>query len=213
MAKKLTKQINAQFSPSYIGNIPMYGFGSWLKDNVVPIIGDAGKLMADNAMSVVGATDVIKDNSYSTNAFKKLSGVTNQINKIGGMAAASILAPGIGGQLMGGVQGGLGSVAGDESKQSNIQQTKSTQEQQQQLNNQQLLNSLQTQTQYSYANGGMLNSYAGGGKITDRITSIDNGGLHSENGGVPLGNNAMVERDEVVFKTKGGKKYIFTNRF
>ena len=33
MAKKLTKQINSQFIPTYINGIPQYGFGSWLKKN------------------------------------------------------------------------------------------------------------------------------------------------------------------------------------
>ena len=95
----------------------------------------------------------------------------------------------------------------------NYDQKQAVTQQQQQLNNQQLLNSLPIQQQYSYAHGGLLNSYAVGGEITDRVTSFDTGGLHSENGGIPLGQNALVERGEFLYQTKDGKKYIFSNKF
>lgn len=91
-------------------------------------------------------------------------------------------------------------------------QEKQAIQQQQELNNQQLLNSLPTQQQYNFANGGLLTSYNVGGDITDRTTSFDTGGLHSENGGIPIGQNALVERDEFMYTTKDGKKYIFSNK-
>lgn len=56
-------------------------------------------------------------------------------------------------------------------------------------------------------------TYATGGEITDRVKSIDNGTLHSENGGVPIGQNALVERGEYLYKNKQGKKYVFTDKF
>jgi len=61
--------------------------------------------------------------------------------------------------------------------------------------------------------GGYINSYANGGEILDRVSSIDNGTLHSENGGVPIGQNALVEKDEYIYTNKQGKKYVFTSKF
>lgn len=199
---KLSKNINSKFVPTYMTGIPMYGFGSWLKD--------AGLLMADNMMSVWGGKNIIKDSAYSNKIMSKISGVSNKFNELGTGIAAGVLAPGIGNQLVNGVQSNIGNAVGADNS---IENSKVSPEQML-LNNQQLLNSLPTQQQYSYANGGeLLYSYSPGGEITDRITSFDTGSLHSENGGIPLGQNALVERDEFMYTTKDGKKYIFSNKF
>jgi len=138
-----------------------YGLGSFLKDQALPFIGDAGKLMADNALSVVGATDVIKDDAYHNKFMKDISGVTSQINKIGGQVAANLIAPGIGGQIMGGVQDVTGSVAGDQSKAVNEQQAtledQAIQQQQQMLKSQ-AIDNLPAQHDYrpTFAYGGGL---------------------------------------------------------
>jgi hypothetical protein len=66
----------------------------------------------------------------------------------------------------------------------------------------------------SYRGGGMISSYNKNIlPITDRTTTFENGGLHSENGGIPIGQNSLVERDEYMFTTKSGDKYIFSNKF
>lgn len=279
-----------------MAGVPMYGFGSWLKD--------AGLLMADNMMSTWGGKNIIKDSAYSNKIMSKTSGVTNKFIEVGTGIAAGMLAPGIGSQLVNGVQSNIGSAVGADNS---IENSKISPEQML-LNNQQVLNSLPTHQQYSYGDGGkiksnligevivkapelvkqthnpffkvkplwateyktnpnaiigtldpldqnfdrgitlqeamqtlpkgmrdeynmdafyhsinpvqkqfsdgeLLNSYAVGGPINDRISSFDTGGLHSENGGIPIGQNALVERGEFMYTTKGGKKYIFTNKF
>jgi hypothetical protein len=57
-------------------------------------------------------------------------------------------------------------------------------------------------------------TYANGGEITDRVSSIDNGSSHEASpfGGVPIGQNALLEKDEFIFKNKAGKKYVFSNK-
>lgn len=60
---------------------------------------------------------------------------------------------------------------------------------------------------------GLFQALANGGEILDRVSSFDTGGLHSENGGIPIGQNAMVEKGEYMYKTKSGQKYIFSNKF
>jgi len=68
------------------------------------------------------------------------------------------------------------------------------------------------------ADGGMLDSYAGGGildNVTNRLSEVKNGGTHEQSptNGVPIQNNALVEEGEFIYKGKNGKKYVFTNRF
>lgn len=85
MASKMTKTINSIYHPTYYsGGTPLYGLGSWIKDKALPFGFDAAKLMADNALSVMGAPDVIGENDYKNNLFSDLSGVTNKVNQIGG---------------------------------------------------------------------------------------------------------------------------------
>jgi len=65
--------------------------------------------------------------------------------------------------------------------------------------------------------GGFLSSYPDGGSIpTNNVgNNIAAGGLHEQNpnGGIPVGNNALVEQDEYVFNHPTKGKYVFTNKF
>jgi len=51
--------------------------------------------------------------------------------------------------------------------------------------------------------------------IMDRVSSFASGGTHEQSplGGIPIGQNALVEQGEYMYTTKGGKKYIFSDRF
>ena len=118
---------------------------------------------------------------------------------------------GIGAMFIPGMQGaGLGMIANGASGLATTgdaigKQQQQMQQQQQDAIKQQLISNLPAQPNY-------IPTFAMGGDITDRIADISNGGLHSENGGVPMTPNALVERDEVVFTNKEGKKYVFSNR-
>jgi hypothetical protein len=78
------------------------------KGGILNYIGDLGKGIADNALSVVGATDVIPTSSYDTKFFGNLSNITNQVAKVGGQVAATALGGPLGGTAMGAIQGGIG---------------------------------------------------------------------------------------------------------
>jgi hypothetical protein len=54
MISKLTKQINSQFTPTYINGIPQYGFGSWLKKNA----GMIGTVVGAGAGALVGMPQI-----------------------------------------------------------------------------------------------------------------------------------------------------------
>jgi hypothetical protein len=83
----------------------------------------------------------------------------------------------------------------------------------------QLVSNLPAQHNYAttFANGGLLDSYAGGGNLNtfadnsnpDNTTVFANGGTHetNPNSGIPISNNALVEENEVRFGD-----YIFSDR-
>lgn len=54
MASKLTKSINKTFTPTYYSNVPMYGFGSWLKQNA----GTIGTVAGAGLGALVGAPQI-----------------------------------------------------------------------------------------------------------------------------------------------------------
>lgn len=65
---------------------------------------------------------------------------------------------------------------------------------------------------FAKADGGPLdNIYYDGGSL-DNFSSFDVGGTHAENGGIPLTNNAVVEKGEVKFKSKTRGDYIFSDQ-
>lgn len=106
------------------------------------------------------------------------------------------------GGVVGGAAGALSTKFGNDASQQAFQQ------QQQEAIKQQLISNLPAQPNY-------IPTFAMGGDITDRIADISNGQTHEQSaiGGVPMGQNALAEVGEVVFKNKAGKKYVFTNRF
>lgn len=249
MAKKITKQINSKYNPTLMSSYPeMYGFGSWLENNA----GTIGTVAGAGLGALVGMP---------------------------GLGAT------VGGQLGGTVQQG-------------VQSKELEQQQQMDFIKKDKISNLPAQHFYqpTFANGGLMNSYADGGglsrsedygskkkpypsvpsgdfagggrsypiptkadavdalrlaglhgrsdvrakvyakypglkkadggeiepndigvdlPITDRLTEFKNGGTHEQSptGGVPIGENALVEQDEFMYKTKAGKKYIFSNRF
>lgn len=97
---QLTKSINKSFYPTNY-SVPMLGFGDFLKD--------AGMLWGDFMLSQFGGQNLIQDDAYNSNFFKKASKVVEPIGQIGGQIAGNLIAPGIGGQVMGGVQQGVSS--------------------------------------------------------------------------------------------------------
>lgn len=127
------------------------------------------------------------------------------VGTIAGAGLGTLIAPGIGTQIGASIGGQLGGAV----QQSGGQQQQ-IQQQQQEAIKQQLISNLPAQSNYvpTFAMGGDL-------PITDRIANIDNGQTHEQSaiGGVPMGQNALTEVGEVVFKNKAGKKYVFTNRF
>src|SRR6056297_1487492 len=154
MAKKITKAINSQFIPTYIGGYPLFAYGGKKKYGLGSFLGkagqyagDAGKIMADNALSAFGATDVIGDDAYKTDLFQGISKVTNPINQtLGGI--------GLGITGLSGVQqlGQQANMAVDDSQQQLAQQ------QQQQMLKSQAIDNLPAQHDYrpTFAYGGGL---------------------------------------------------------
>ena len=193
---QLTKAINSKFYPTNY-TVPMLGFGDFLKDT--------GLLWGDFMLSQFGGKNLIKDDAYSSNFFKKASKVAEPIGQIGGQIAGNMLLPGFGGEIMGGVQQGVGAVTPD-----NSGQTEANNAMIEQTKKEQLLQ------QYVMAMGGLLNSYAGGGKMQpDSLTVYAEGGSHetNPNGGIPLGDRALVEQNEVRYNSKKYGDYIFSDRF
>ena len=48
-----------------------YALGSWLKEKALPFAGDTVKRVGDNTLSLVGAGNVINEDDYKSNFFKK----------------------------------------------------------------------------------------------------------------------------------------------
>ena len=146
--------------------IQKYSLGGWASEKLgvnkkslfgktLGYMGDAATMMADNTLSTVGANNVINDNSYQTNLGKKVSNITGKVTNATGVIAGSVLLPGIGGQVMSGVQGGVGNMVGDPVAE-------------QELARQNKLNTLQGKTQ-QLNNNIQSGMYAKGGvKLTKR---------------------------------------------
>jgi hypothetical protein len=143
MASKLTKQINSKFNPTSLSGYSVYALGGYPQMyGLGSFIGDAGKVLADNMLSTFGASDVIGASSYKNKLGKKVSSVTNPLNKTFGSIMAG----------MAGVQG--------------LEQIGSSLNPQPENNNQamleeqkrQLINNLPAQQNYvpTFANGGEL---------------------------------------------------------
>ena len=87
-----------------------YDFGSFMK-NTGDFLGNYGKALADASLSTFGATDVISDDMYKGTGAKfakTAAGITGKINQVGAQIAGNVLLPGVGGQLVSGMQQGIG---------------------------------------------------------------------------------------------------------
>ena len=134
---QLTKAIDKKFYPTNY-NVPMLGFGDFLKDT--------GLLWGDFMLNQLGAKNLIKDDAYNSNFFKKASKVAEPLGQVAGQIGGNMLLPGIGGQIMGGIQQGVGAVTQD-----NSGQTEANDAMIDQANKEELLQ------QYVMAMGGNIN--------------------------------------------------------
>lgn len=170
MAKNITKRINSGYYPTYFNNsITTYGLGSWLKkagEDYFGAVKDAVVMGADNTLGAFGAGDVIGDKAYTHDIFRKASDFTStKLAPVAGQLLANTVAPGVGGQVLGGVQRGVSSALGNTSSDEQPSLTR-------QLNTTTLNNTLKTPYNYApvMANGGMVspyefNSLCSGGKL------------------------------------------------
>lgn len=143
MASKLTKQINSKFNPTSLSGYSVYALGGYPQMyGLGSFIGDAGKLLADNILSTFGASDVIEDSAYKTKLGKKVSSVTNPLNKTFGNIMAGMV----------GVQG-LGQIGSSLNPQPETNNQAMLEEQKRQL-----IANLPAQQDYipTFANGGEL---------------------------------------------------------
>lgn len=182
-------------------NIKKYSLGGWASEKLginkksifgktLGYLGDAATMMADNTLSTVGANNVINDNSYQTNLGKKASNITGKVTNATGVIAGSVLLPGIGGQAMSGIQGGMGNMVGDPVAE-------------QELAKQNKLNTLQSKTQQMnmniqngvYAKGGVKlskkpNAEVEKGEVlrypNNKVLKISNNAPSHAEGGVQL---------------------------
>lgn len=226
MAKKLTKKIDSQFMPTYIDGIPTYMCGGKMKYDLGGMMMPGGMLdMSQYASQSQGLSTGLSTGMSSvgqgmqeiTNAYRPNK--ANYGTNIGGGALKGAamgatlgsIVPGVGtvvGGVVGGVGGALSGLTKSIAKSGQIkQQEEQAQQQQQDMLKQQLISNLPAQSSY-------VPTFANGGEIMDRVSSIDNGSTHENSplGGVPIGQNALLEKDEVLFTNKAGKKYVFSNK-
>jgi len=174
---------------SYKKLLPKYAEGGFLDT-----LQNAGALFGDNALSMIGLSNVADNNNWYTDSgigktAKDISKYTNKFSAIGGQIGANILAPGIGGAALGAVQSTAGSF--DQPKQQNPQ-----------LNPQQgnLVNE-QFRKQYVMKNGGMINNWS-----KDKLINLNapimypNGGMINQQSMNP---NAQLEKQEVIKNPDG----------
>lgn len=80
------------------------------------ILQNTGALLADNALSVVGAENVADNNNWyakgdpSTKGFKNVSKVTNKLQKVAGQIGATVIGGPAAGAAMGSLQNAVGSI-------------------------------------------------------------------------------------------------------
>jgi len=167
-------------------------------------IGNTVKLIGDSGLGSIGMGDVINERSYNGDNVAKWDKGANIAGKIGGVGlqvAGNIVAPGIGGAVVGGVQQ-AGSMANNQIQQDqflNSQAMQATQPPQPYYNTASMVAQPMPINQYanggyvglnpniangnlamgiyhnmrSYANGGMVNGYKKGGLTSERIVGVD----------------------------------------
>jgi hypothetical protein len=154
-------------------------------------IGDYGKFLADVPLSVVGAKDVIGKDDYNTQLFKFANDVTGTVMPIAGQVAANVIAPGIGGAMMGGIQ--------------SVGSTLNPMEEQQ-PNRPDMLKATNIALTPSVANTPTYVLKKGGNLVNNnQMINTFNGPSH-ENGGIAIGQNNEVEGGETSLKD-----YIFSD--
>ena len=182
--KKITKAINSQFIPTYIGGYPLFAYGGkkkyagggpmdmsfqnslMLQQNLnnpytnIPnnysfggVVTDGLKAWSNIGLGVLG---IDPGYEYENKFFEKAGGVANSVGKVGGQVAANIIAPGVGGAVMGGVQSAGSQVSGQIN--ADKEQGDLLQQQQQQMLKSQTIDNLPAQHDYrpTFAYGGGL---------------------------------------------------------
>jgi hypothetical protein len=153
-------------------------------------VGDYGKYLADVPLSMVGAKDVVGKDDYNTQFFKSVNDVTGTVMPIAGQVAANIVAPGIGGAMMSGVQS-VGSALNPMEEQPNRPDML-------RATNAALTPSTVNTPTYVLAKGGNLVN-------NNQMLNTFKGPSHEE-GGIAIGQNNEVEGGETSLKD-----YIFSD--
>lgn len=168
-------------------------------------LGDSFRLAGDNVLSVFGANDVITDESYKTKEFESIAKVTNPLYSVAGKVSAEYLAPGIGGNVMGAVQGSVGQMTQSDTPQgyegyNDIINSLS------QIGSQFIGGTPNLPKLAKY--GGSMNkksSYKIGGNL------ITIPGRKHTDGGTNIGNNAEAEINEEYYQLGEDFDFIFSN--
>lgn len=103
--------IQPTLTPSSGTTVKLAGGGKLLQT-----LGDTAKFTGDTLLSTIGLTDVINDDMYRNQKFADASKVGETVGKYTGQIAANILAPGVGGAVLGTAQKVLGQVDGEDEK-------------------------------------------------------------------------------------------------
>ncbi len=214
--------------PTYINGVPLYMYGGRMKyatggayvdDSYADInaqaygqtgVGATGETQGGGGLgtsgwmsiieSVQGIGDSIGTDTSTTEG--KIGSVTSGITDP--FSALEVWdTPGVSthGKILGTVAPGYGKLQVDQNAKKEENMAKLAQ------NNKSIISNLPGQSSY-------IPTFKMGGEITDRVSSIDNGSSHEASpfGGVPIGQNSLLEKDEVIFTNKAGKKYVFSNK-
>lgn len=153
-------------------------------------VSDYGKYLADVPLSMFGAKDVIGKDDYNTQFFKSVNDVTGTVLPVAGQVAANIVAPGIGGAVMSGVQS-VGS---------------SFNPVEEQLNRPDMLRATNTALTPSTVNTPTYVLAKGGNLVNNNQMLNTFKGPSHEEGGIAIGQNNEVEGGETSLKD-----YIFSD--
>jgi hypothetical protein len=154
------------------------------------IVSDYGKYLADVPLSMVGAKDVVGKDDYNTQFFKSVNDVTGTVMPIAGQVAANIVAPGIGGAMMSGIQS-VGSALNPMEEQPNRPDMLRA------TNAALTPSTVNTPTYVSEKGGNLVNN--------NQMLNTFKGPSHEE-GGIAIGQNNEVEGGETSLKD-----YIFSD--
>lgn len=224
MAKKITKNINAKFNPTLLDGYNIYNYGGRMRY-------DVGGMMMPGGMLDMSPYMQDTQSTASLNPVQAISGasqeVGNMVDNFANMRIASnsnkpynkksVTGAFVKGISSGGVLGGMKGLMGAYStKLGNDASQKAYQQNQQDMLKQNLISNLPGQSSYvpTFEMGGDMNMLGGNKEILDRVSSVESNTTHEQSpyGGVPISNNALVEKDEYLYTNKAGKKYVFSNK-